>query len=316
MDKAKELIASGRLLHITGSEGLLKQLPKGNWIGGTSEYFLDAYDETISDEVLGVNALDFDEFKVSVYGTGNISSIAKDAYPNGFSIVIMPCDSEIHNQYAKNAPEYEDLFIKNIIGWVSGTNLAKKGQIPLTFNGLTGEFFTDKAVVLHVSVPEDKNIMVETINIFTPDESSPVIEFKEDGFSAETCYINGEEHNFADYVIQNNINTKLPIIGDYSGSGINISFKSVDANVVNFFAPVFKGIEYRVANKIDNYAEEFKAKITAHEGADPVFVCNCILNFLHSGLENCDLGAFYGPISFGEVAYQLVNQTIVYLQVK
>jgi hypothetical protein len=47
-----------------------------------------------------------------------------------------------------------------------------------------------------------------------------------------------------------------------------------------------------------------------------VFACNCILNFLYSGLEGKITEGMYGPITFGEIAFQLLNQTLVYLDVK
>ena len=43
------------------------------------------------------------------------------------------------------------------------------------------------------------------------------------------------------------------------------------------------------------------------------FSCNCILNYLYSELEGKQTGPITGPITFGEVAYQLLNQTMVYL---
>jgi hypothetical protein len=40
------------------------------------------------------------------------------------------------------------------------------------------------------------------------------------------------------------------------------------------------------------------------------------LNFQYGKLEGKDLGAFYGPVTFGEIAWQVINQTLVYLRVK
>jgi hypothetical protein len=39
-DETAKMIASGKFLHIAGTENLLKKLPKGNWIGGSTEYFM------------------------------------------------------------------------------------------------------------------------------------------------------------------------------------------------------------------------------------------------------------------------------------
>ena len=51
--------------------------------------------------------------------------------------------------------------------------------------------------------------------------------------------------------------------------------------------------------------------------ADKVFFsCNCVLNYLYSNLEGKKVGSFTGPMTFGEIAYVLLNQTLVYLQVQ
>ena len=39
-DEASGLISSGKLLHIAGTEALLRKLPEGSWIGGSTEYFM------------------------------------------------------------------------------------------------------------------------------------------------------------------------------------------------------------------------------------------------------------------------------------
>ena len=56
--------------------------------------------------------------------------------------------------------------------------------------------------------------------------------------------------------------------------------------------------------------------ILAHCADGVVFSCNCILNYLYSELEGKKTGSFVGPITFGEVAYQLLNQTLVYLKIE
>jgi hypothetical protein len=205
--------------------------------------------------------------------------------------------------------------MKNIAGWISGLNLSEAGQIPITVNGLTGEASKNKGVAVHIEVPADKQVSLGIVNIFEQDNSSPVIQFPKEGFSATTCTVNGKEMQFADFIAQNKIDTKMPLVGDYSGQGINVSFKSIDKGVVNFYAPVFPHIQYRMAKTISNYVERFNNQLEAHKSADAAFSCNCILNFLYGELENKDIEKFFGPITFGEIAYQLVNQTLVYVTV-
>jgi hypothetical protein len=315
LEETVAMIKRGTLLHISASEGLLRKLPKGNWIGGSTEYFLVAGGGQVTGEKLDVLEMDYPAYKLAAYDTNSVANIAKDAYPNGFSILILPFDSAIHHEYAKNAANYQDIFLKSILGWVSGLNLSASGQTPIAVNGVTGQVYTDKAVALHIGLPEGKMALLNIINIFSPDEKSPVIRFTEEGFAARTILVGGKEVVLEEYIKQNNIDTQLPIIGDYSGTGINISIKEIQDGVVQFYAPVFKDIEYRIAKRIDNYAEAFRARIDEVKDAAAAFSCNCILNFLYGQLEGKDLGAFYGPITFGEIAYQLVNQTLVYVQV-
>ncbi|MDR1916758.1 MAG: hypothetical protein LBQ58_09320 [Synergistaceae bacterium] len=313
-EETAALIAENKLLHISGTESLLRKLPKGNWIGGSTEYFTEENGGIISGNMLDVRELNFNTYKSAAYDVRTLANITAEAYPNGFSIVVLPFDSEVHKQYAQNAANYEDIFLKNIVGWISGFNLNATGQTPVAANGFTGEVFADRAVVLHISLPEDKTVQINIVNIFSPNTASPIITFDEEGFSARTCFVGGEKVIFADYIAEHNLNTQLPLIGDYSGAGINISIKSISDGVVHFYAPVFKGINYRFAENIPDYVNAFQKKIEELD-TNSEFACNCILNFLYGGLEGKKLGGFYGPITFGEIAWQLLNQTLVYLYI-
>jgi hypothetical protein len=314
-DETSKRISGGELLHIAGTEELLKKLPRGNWVGGSTEYFMAGEGGTVSGDRLFVTTFPYTDFSIKSYGEGGIKDVALDAFDNGFSIAIVPFDSDVHKTYAEKAPGFEDMFIKNVAGWIAGLNLSKTGQTPIAVNGQTGEAHTDKAAVLHIGVPEDKAVTIGVINIFSQDEESPVIEFLKDGFSAIKCLINGKELSFADYIAENGIDTKLPLVGDYSGNGVNISFKSVGSGIVNFYAPVFTGIKYRMAKAVPNYADELNNHLADFRDAHSVFSCNCILNFLYGELEGKKIDMFRGPITFGEIAYQLVNQTLVYISV-
>jgi hypothetical protein len=137
-----------------------------------------------------------------------------------------------------------------------------------------------------------------------------------EGFKAEKCLIDGKEAKFADYITNNGINTKMPLVGDYSGTGVNVSIKKIENGVVHFYAPVFKGIKYRIAKNTSDYVKAFNESLVDIKDTDIVFSCNCMLNFLYGELEGKKLGAFTGPVTFGEIAYQLVNQTFVYVSVK
>jgi hypothetical protein len=319
-EEVSRLITDGKLLHIAGTEALLKKLPKGKWIGGSTEYFMAKEGGKVSGDLLFVTAFTeaksvYEKCKIKSYDVKNIREVSNDAYENGFSILILPFDSAVHKEYAQNASGYENMFLRNIAGWIAGLNLEKSGQTPVAVNGLTGEAFSDKAVALHLQTREDKTVSINIINIFEQDAASPVIEFTEEGFHVTKCRVNGKEVVFADYISENKIDTKLPIVGDYSGNGVNISFKSIENGVVNFYAPVFQGIPYKIAKPVSDYAGLFNKYISEHKDEASAFSCNCILNFIYGGHEEKKIEAFAGPITFGEIAYQLVNQTLVYVSV-
>ena len=60
---------------------------------------------------------------------------------------------------------------------------------------------------------------------------------------------------------------------------------------------------------------EFEKAVADIECEDLFFSCNCVLNYLYAGLEGKKTGEFNGPATFGEIAYQLLNQTLVYLTI-
>jgi len=84
---------------------------------------------------------------------------------------------------------------------------------------------------------------------------------------------------------------------------------------VEFFAPVVSGIEYRLAMPVMDYVSEFEARLKELSPDSVLFSCNCILNYLHSNLAGRRTGALVGPVTFGEIAFQLLNQTLVYIEV-
>ena len=315
-NETSKMIQEGRLLHIAGTEALLKKLPMGNWIGGSTEYFMAKDGGKVSGDLLFVTEFTNKNFIIKSYNEHDINQVTADSFENGFTVLIIPFDSAAHKEYAQNAAGYDKMFLRNIVGWISGLNLNVPGQTPIAVNGSAAEAFSDKAVALHLQVPEDKTVSVGIINIFEQDTASPLIEFTEEGFSVKKCLVDGKEVIFADYIAENAIDTKLPIVGDYSGSDINISFKSIENGLVNFYAPVFSGIKYRMAKAISDYESLFNERIAEYKDTRSEFSCNCILNFLYGELENKKIEAFAGPITFGEIAYQLVNQTLVYISVR
>lgn len=317
LEEAKKLIEEGKVLHIAADEGLLEQLPRGNWIAGTTPYFITEQGGITCKDKLFVNEIAAAvEHKTAVYDASNIFNICQDAYTNGMTILVLPFASEVAVHYAKEAPNVDDLLMNPTVGWISGFDLSTEGSAKV-YDGVTGTAYSDKAVALHINLPEDKLAVINIVNIFNMDENDAKIEFIEDALSVKTCLVNGRQVVMADYLAENNINTQLPLVADYNSVFVNVSIKDVSEKnkTVDFYAPVFAGKEYRFATPVHDYAASFAEHLQGLADAQPVFSCNCILNYLYGELEGKATPPFAGPVTFGEVAYQLLNQTLVYVEI-
>lgn len=319
--EVEKLIHDGRVLLVAGEEGLLSKLPAGKWLGGTIPYFVaPGQGGTVSQEhvfVTDISALAA-SVTVAVYDQNTLGKVYTDAEGSGLSFIIVPAASPAHASFALNAPNYKDFGCRPLIGWVSGVHLNDLGKVtPKVFDGTTGTLYAQEAVVMHVTLPVGKSVDVGILNLFEQGDGD-ILTFTADGFVATDVMVNGVKENFGDYIIRNQLDTKLPLVADYYGALVNISFQSVEpGGEVKLYAPVFSGIRYKLAKPVSNYAEAFGAQLQKNslDTKNLVFSCNCILNYLYSNLEGKSTGPFVGPVTFGEIAYQLLNQTLVYLEV-
>ncbi|HEX7557355.1 MAG TPA: hypothetical protein VF338_12070 [Leptolinea sp.] len=330
IDEVKELIRRGYHLLLAGDEVALRQLPRGHWISGTTPYFMGDAGGQVSKEKILVTGIPgyAQSTKIHVYDSNTISNIYQDIPENGFGFILIPAFTDIHMTFSLKAPGFPDFATKPLLGWVTGVLLDELGtNTPKVFNGESGEVLSDQAIMMSVVLPANKAADINILNIFKQGNGDSIT-FTEDGFDVNMASINGRAKNFAEYVLENEIDMKLPLVADYSGASVNISIKAVDAEnkVVSFYAPVFKDFRYRFAQPVENYFREFMSQVleddfdefsstTAANQKTVLFSCNCILNYLYSNLEGMRTGDMTGPITFGEVAYQLLNQTLVYLTV-
>jgi hypothetical protein len=323
VDEAKDLILSGHKLLLAGDETVLRKLPKGDWIGGTIPYFIASPQGGMISRTL-VFATDItgivENFEVVQYDHIRLSKVFTDGLNHSFSFILIPARSITHLSFAVNAPGYKDFGVRPLVGWISGVHLDTLGEItPKVFNGKNGTSFSEGALVLHADLIQGKKAQTGIINLFEQGDGDEFV-FPVDGFSAHDVLVNGQKENFASYIKRNNLDTKLPLVADYKSLRANTSFQAIDdiLEEVTFYAPVFKGVVYKHAKPIPDYVEAFDRIVSEKKLAsqhDIVFSCNCILNYLYSELEGKKTGSFVGPITFGEIANRLLNQTLVFLEI-
>ena len=316
-----DLITEGKILLIAGDEKLLAELPKGKWIGGTIPYFVStSKGGLVTQEKLFVTDISDVAAAATLkkYDQDELGKVYLDAGEGGFSFIIIPASSPAHVSFALNAPNYQDFGSQPLVGWISGVLLDDLGKIkPKVFSGATGNSYEDEALVMHVDLLPGKTIDVGIVNIFEQAEGD-TLTFNQDTFATDSVMVNGVKKNFAEYIAEKNIDTKLPLVADYYGALINISFQAVSPeDGVSFYAPVFSGVRYKHAQSLADYAGAFNKQLMENNvaGKKIAFSCNCILNYLYSELEGKKTDPFVGPITFGEIAYQLLNQTLVYVDI-
>jgi hypothetical protein len=317
--EVKSKIIRGEKLLLAGDESLLKLLPAGNWIGGSIPYFMTEEGGLTTRHKIYVTELPgtVSDISIKVYDPTTLESVYADAAQNGFSVIIMPGSSKTHLEFALHAPHYKDFGHSPLIGWIAGVHLDDLGKVtPKVFNGQTQTMLEDAAVVMHASLQPRQVAEINYVNIFEQGDGD-TITFSQDGFSACDAYVNGIKINFADYLTQQNLDLRLPLVADYFGARVNVSFQSVDQakHEVWFYAPVFAGVSYKHAKPLQDYVRQFTAMLPSHLSKHPAFSCNCILNYLYSELEGRRTGKITGPATFGEVVYQLLNQTVAYLTI-
>lgn len=319
VDEAAVLLRSGGCYAVAAEEALLRRLPRGRWIGGSIPYFVGQDGGRTTRDHVFVTALPTSaglEPQLRWYGAAELPQVCTDAPENGFSLVIIPAFSDLHSQFAREAPQYEDMYLKPLLGWIAGIHLDDLGrQSPVVVHGATGEVDGARALVMHVPLAPAKLARLDIVNLFEPGDGDR-IRFTESGFHARDCLVNGRPVNLADYLKAQAIDTRLPLVADYSGAMINVSFKGVDEadRRVDFYAPVFDDTEYRVARPVADYGAALAAALPL-DAAHTAWSCNCILNYLYSELEGKRTGPITGPMTFGEIAYQLLNQTMVVLSI-
>jgi hypothetical protein len=313
LDTVVRRIESGESLLLAADEPLLAALPRGPWVGGTIPYFLHDTGIATRKQLYAVRVPgDPVSIEVRRYPADQLSRIPQDTPEQGYSLLVIPAGGEAHHRFAREAPNYPDIFRKAVVGWIAGVHLDEVGiRSAKVVDGTSREMSADMAVALHATLPVGKLAVVRIDNPFRQG-SGDTIRFEQDGFEAEDCLVNGQPRNLARYLTEIHADSRWPLVADYMGTMVNVSFQSVDPEPgrVVFYAPVFREVDYRLA---EPPPDGWEAALGS--GAQSSFTCSCILNYLYGKLEGRPLLGARGPATFGEIAHQLLNQTTVFLDI-
>ncbi len=314
-DAVVELIESGTPLLVAADGARLAQLPRGSWIGGSIPYFSTVSDGGCEDReryFVDILPSEATAVRVASYDADELWRIYRDAPHHGVSFVILPAASRAHTRFALEGPDYAGYLVKPLVGWVAGCPLSEVGQTaPVVVDGATGAPSSERAVALHLALPAERSARVDVVNLFEPGNGD-VLTFLHGGFEVREVCVDGRCVSFAGYLAERGIDTRLPLVCDHAGANVNVSFLDVDAvaDVVTFCGPVFPGREYRVARPIRDYVRDFADGIPAG-AAGATFSCTSVLNYVYAEVAGRPFRGVRGPMTFGEIGYQLLNQTLI-----
>ncbi len=317
VDSVSALIATGRPLLLAGDAAALQRLPRGNWIGGSIPYFMSPAGTGSDRSAIYVNELPASvlEVSTSLVAPDDLHTFPSRGVDHGFTVIVLPYASEAQLRYAREAQGYPGLFDRPVVGWVAGRHLDDPAStLAVVVDGASGVASSSHAAVMHARLADGVTAAVDIINLFEQCDGD-VLTFPETGFEASTVLVNGVEQPMATYLAAVGADPRVPLVADYLGAMINVAVRGADERgTVSFFAPVFAGVEYRIAAPIPEYIPAVRAEIE-RRGVHPAFACNCVLNYTYMHLDGEYVAGVGGPFTFGEIAYVQVTQTLVYLTI-
>lgn len=319
LQEVTEMILTGKKLLVFGSDELLTQLPSGNWIGTTMPYFMTDKGGLMTTEELYVEDLTqyVAEVDIRSYSSYEVLDILNDRKEHGFSYLLMPFNSKVSQNYAMTTLNHPDLYRTPIFGFIGGGIFEDllSGTTPYTYNGSTGEKSSDRAMVMHVEIFSKYFATVDIVNIFKPDLSGDVIEFEESGYNVRNCYVNGKRTLLTDYFKAIDYDKRTPFMVDYGGAYLNASVLNINYHKgeVLFASPITTGRKYYRALDFEDYERAFEEALP--KNVNVVAGHNCLYNYFHGNFKGKKID-IHGPFTYGEIAYKLLNQTLVYLRLE
>jgi len=315
-----DFINQGRVLLLSGSEKALSDLPAGKWISGTTPYFMDTVGK-INEDMIFVDdfTLIAKNAKVATYDKNSIKDIAVHGFQNGFIVVTMPIETDVYYEFSNYSLEYESIFNNPVVGYVSCMKLEDYGKVKSkTGSGINGKLSEELASVLYVELPDHLAARAEIINLDTIDESTPEIVFPKNGFVQSDCTIDGKSGNISEY-FENVVKPKLggytQLITSQNGALINRDPKVVNVKTgeTSFYSPIYAGDVYHLVKNGLNYRQLFNEKLKAKH-ADIAACISCVSYFFGGNFMGSNI-VKNGVYAFGEIAYQILNKTIVTLEI-
>ena len=310
-EEVSDMILAGDNLLLAGDAKLLSQLPAGNWIGGSTTFFiLYPENKTTSNEKIFVNQLPrfVTDVDIKEYDETSVKTIFNNGRQNSFTVLIMPWFTPIAVEYSLNSPYYEKFALHPVCGWLAGLSLENQTDKSYVLSGWAPGVLSEKGIAMQVMLPKDKYVDINIFNAYKQGNGDSIV-FDYSSLTLTYAIINGKKRNLAQYLREVEHKSLFPLVANYSGAMINITILNVGETEVTVSAPVFQGVDYRLAVANDEIAEPelISDKI--------ILSVTCVGNYIQSDICRKYFNKMNGPAVFGEIAYQQLGMSTVYVTV-
>jgi hypothetical protein len=310
LDEISAMILAGDKLLLAGSAKLLAQLPAGDWMGGCTNIFVQ-YPEsrlTTFDKLFVHQLPDFvTDVEIKEYDETNIKDIFNDGPENGFTVLVMPFASPVAVEYSLHATEYDNFAVNPVCGWLAAhsqeTFLTERAN---TVSGRLPGILSEQGMAMHISLPENKYAEVHIFNPYRQDNGDSIM-FDDNKIMVKDAIINGVKRNFAEYLREKNVPVLYPLVADYLGSMMNNVICYIGEDEVMMGAGVFINMEYRLG--VLNEQLEEPSVLNKKN----VYSMTCSINYSNPHICGKYMQKVNGPAVWGEIAYQQVGLTTVYV---
>lgn len=314
-----EFIKEGRVMHLCGSEQILSGLPKGQWIAGMTPYFMDSVGKICNDKIYVDDFSHFaEDVEITMMDESEIHEIAtRNRFQNGFIFVILPLESPVYYEFSLHSLEFDKIYDNPVVGYVSSCLFENYGkEKPKVAVGNDTVLTNEKAAVMYIKMSDRLRVRAEIINLDTIDKDSPTIKFPKTSFVQSDCLIDGKQSNIAHYLaeVKSKIGHYPQLISSQNGALVNRDIKFVDTErgIVSFFSPAYETDLYYLVRQNDNYQLAFNQNLK--DKRDIIACFSCTSYFLLGDFQYKNIN-FNGVYTFGEIGYQLLNKTIVTLEI-
>lgn len=308
------MIEAGRPLILAGAEQDLACLPPGLWIGGTVAGFLaPGGPRPVAGEIFYADLSNIAlRVEVRQFGARQLRGLTAHYPPNGFAVLLLPGRSRLLETVATKMLDWDGLYNAPLCGWVSGVALEELGhKQPKIFCG-GGTPRQDKAAVMYVTLPEGLFAELNIVAPFTQGEG-PELRFPSGGYGGSgTGLLEGQRVNLARMIANGELDPALPLISDRDGALLTnaITASDTEAGTLCFLNPIDPALSYRFAEPIDDFPAAF-AKAAQGVDLPGALLCSiCIANLPRLDASIRPLLPAFAPITFGQIGYTVLTQTI------